>query len=335
MRNAKVVMKLLIFSTLFGFLSGCKPSPPKPSWPKSKKIAGKEHLMHVEALAVDEQYAFVVVGANLADQQEGKTGVRKVSLGDGNVTVFEKGDYFPAEGRDAVAVDDRYFYWTSTGKILRQLKTGGQIEVVTADSVGIGLDLAMDKERLYWANHSYEGPNMQPIKAIYSVKKNNGKTEIFVEGQYIPNNLIVDEKFLYWTSGNKILKKPTNGADVQTVYEVAEKENISGLRQDADTLYFSAGNSKHALYRLAKQGGEAAKLVDDIFSVAQFAVDDRDVYYFIARGFTETEICKVPKTGGAVAQVDTGSYAQGSLVVGITDIYFSDGFGLFSIAKNN
>ncbi len=329
------MMKLLIFATLFSIFSGCKQAPPAPSWTKSRKIVGKEYLQHVEAFAVDGQFAFVVVGANLADQQEGKTGVRKVSLADGRVTVFEKGDYFPAEGRDAVAIDDKYFYWTSTGKLLRQLKAGGPIETIAADSVGIGIDLAMDKERLYWSNHGYEGPNMQTVAPIFSVSKNGGKTESFIERQYLPNNLIVDDQFLYWTSGNKILKKAKSAGDVQTVFEVAEKDNISGLRQDEEALYFTAGTSKHALYRLSKAGGEAVKLTDNIFSVTQFAVDDTHVYYFIAYGFSGTDLCKVPKTGGAVVKIDSGTYAQGSLALGKTEIFFSDGFGLFSVAKGN
>ncbi len=335
MQNAKLVMKLLLISTLCGLFSGCIKLPSEPSWTKSRKIAGKEHLMHVEALAVDDQFAFVLVGANLADQQEGKTGVRKVSLADGSVTVFEKGDYFPAEGRDTVALDDKYFYWTSTGKILRQLKTGGAIEVIATDSVGMGIDLAMDKERLYWTNHGYYSKNMQTMAPIFSVSKNGGKTEIFSERQYVPNNLIVDDKFLYWVSANKILKKDKSAGDVQTVYEVEEKDNISGLRQDTDTLYFIAGTSKPTLYRLPKSGGEAQKLTDNIYSVTQFAVDESYVYYFIAQGFSSTDICKVPKTGGAVVKVDSGKYSQGSLVLGKTEIFFSDGFGLFSVAKEN
>ncbi len=122
---------------------------------------------------------------------------------------------------------------------------------------------------------------------------------------------------------------------MQTVYEVAEKDNLSGLRQDADSLYFTAGTSKHGLYRLPKQGGEAQKLTDNIYSVTQFAVDDTHVYYFTAWGFSNTEICKVPKTGGAVVKVDSGRYAQGSLVLGKSEIYFSDNFGLYSVAKDN
>jgi hypothetical protein len=335
MQNAMLVMKWLLISTLCGLFSGCIRLPPEPSWAKSRKIIGKEHLMHVEALAVDDQFAFVVVGANLADQQEGKTGVRKISLADGSVTVFEKGDYFPAEGRDTVALDDKYFYWTSTGKILRQLKTGGAIEVIATDSVGMGIDLAMDKERLYWTNHGYYSKNMQTLAPIFSVSKNGGKTEVFSERQYIPNNLIVDDKFLYWVSANKILKKDKRGGEIQAVYEVSEKDNISGLRQDADHLFFVAGTSKNTLYSVSKQGGEAQKLTDNIDSVTQFAVDETYVYYFIAYGFTSADICKVPKTGGAVVKVDSGKYAQGSLVVGKTEIFFSDGFGLFCVAKEN
>src|SRR5262245_46809895 len=120
-------------------LTGCKVLPKEPDWTKSKLLAGRaQKLSHISALIADERYVYVAMGGTIADQQEGKSGIRRIALDSGEVTVLESGDYLPAApGNKGLAVDEKYLYWSIVGGIVRIPKAGGKAEVVTANSAGI------------------------------------------------------------------------------------------------------------------------------------------------------------------------------------------------------
>ena len=104
-------------SILFALILGCGGNMMNsgPDWAKSKKIAGKEQrLSHISGLVVDNKFAYVSVGGNLADQSEGLSGIRKVSLENGEVTVIDDGKKdLPQSDYGGMAVDDKYFYWNA------------------------------------------------------------------------------------------------------------------------------------------------------------------------------------------------------------------------------
>jgi hypothetical protein len=85
MKKPNSILPLMILSAIF---LGCgELSKPTAKWTKARKIAGKEQkLSHVSELVVDDKFAYVTIGGTVADQNEGTSGLRKVSLDSGAVT---------------------------------------------------------------------------------------------------------------------------------------------------------------------------------------------------------------------------------------------------------
>src|SRR5205807_8199867 len=90
------------------------------------------------------------------------------------------------------------------------------------------------------------------------------------------------------------------------------QEGVDELAQDTENLYFGfrgAGQSRWALRRVSKQGGEPQTLVKT-YSLKPVVVDETNIYFFDEDGLTKDAFCRVSKQGGAVTRLDTG-YASG------------------------
>ena len=96
-------------SILLAMILGCGGLADGPDWAKSRKIAGKEQrLSHISGMVVDEKFAYVIMGGTIADQNEGNSGVRKVSLETGAVTMIDDGiKNMPQSDYGGMAVDDK------------------------------------------------------------------------------------------------------------------------------------------------------------------------------------------------------------------------------------
>jgi len=339
MKKDNCVISFLIASAvLVTLVLGCGGAiSSAPDWAKSKKIAGKEQkFSHISGLMVDDKFAYVSVGGNLADQQAGLSGIRKVSLEDGAVTVIDDGKInLPQSDYGGMAVDDKYFYWNSGGKISRCAKDGTTIETIATENVGIGLDLVVDNEKVYWANHGYYSPGQPSVaKPIFSVAKGGGKAEVFAADQMVPRSLVVDEKFVYWHTASALVKQAKSGGGVQEVYKVSDKEGLDQMSQDADNLYFGyrpAGDSRWALRKVAKSGGEPVTLVKQ-YSLKPVVIDDANIYFFDEETMNKDAICRVPKNGGDVSRLDTG-YSSGVIAQNKGAIFFAALDDILSIQK--
>ena len=326
-----------VLSTFFAVILGCGVAgTPAPQWTKAKKIAGKEQkLSHISSMVVDDKSAYVVMGGTVADQNEGTSGLRKVALDTGAVTVLDNGEKFPQSENDGMAVDEKYVYWNGSGKIWRIAKDGGQSEAIATDKVGIGIDMVIDNEKVYWTNHGYYSPGSPTTPSpVYFVPKNGGKTEIFADQQNIPHSLAIDEKFVYWVTPTSVLKKAKSGGDVQTIYQATDKEGVDELTQDAENLYFGfrgAGESRWDLREISKNGGEPTTLVKK-YSLKPVAVDDANIYFFNEDSLYLDALCKVSKNGGDVAKLDIG-YSSGVIAQSKTQVYFADLDAIYSIQK--
>lgn len=323
---------------ILGAVLGCNWSAKRPAaeWAKARKVAGKEQrLSHISGLAVDDRFAYVTTGGTVADQKEGASGLRKVALDSGAVLSLGGGDDVPQSDRGGLCADDKFVYWNAGGKILRTPKDGGAAETVAAENVGVGVDLAVDDGRVYWANHSYYTPGSPARPApIYAVSKGGGRPEIFADRQNVPHDILVDEKFVYWVTPTSILKQARTGGQPQVVYQAADGEGVDELAGDADSLYFGfrgAGGSRWALRKISKQGGEAQTLVKT-YSLKPVAVDDANVYFFDEDGLSAALLCKVPKRGGEVTCLDAG-YASGVISQGRAAVYFASLDDIYSFAK--
>ncbi|MBK7392963.1 MAG: hypothetical protein IPI64_06610 [Chloracidobacterium sp.] len=319
---------LLTGAILFLMALGCggTQSGPKPEWTKLKKIAGKEQgLSHVSGVVVDDKFAYTTIGGTVADANAGTNGLRKVPLDGGAVTMLDNGEKYPQAEQGGIAQDEKYVYWNSGGEIARIGKDNGKREAVATEFVGIGIDMVLDTERVYWANHGYYSSST-PIKPspIYSVAKSGGKAEIFVDGQMAPGNIVVDEKFVYWTTPSSIMKQAKTGGTPQVVLQASDKEGIDKLEQDGGDLYFGfrgAGESRWALRKISKAGGEP-QTIAKTFSLKQFVIDDENIYFFDEEGLSADVLCRVPKSGGEVTKLDTG-YASGVMTGGKTKVFLA------------
>jgi hypothetical protein len=323
---------------ILGAVLGCNWSARRPAaeWTKARKVAGKEQrLSHISGLAIDDRVAYVTMGGTVADQREGTSGLRKVALDSGAVTSLDDGENVPQSDQGGLSVDDKFIYWNAGGKILRVPKDGGKPEAVATENVGIGVDMAVDDERIYWADHGYYSPD-SPVRPspIYTVSKRGGKTEIFADRQNVPHSLLTDEKFVYWVTPTSILKQAKAGGQAQVIYQATDKEGVDELAEDADNLYFGfrgAGQSRWALRKISKQGGEPQTLVKT-YSLKPVAVDDANVYFFDEDGLTADLLCKVPKQGGEVTRLDSG-YASGVIAQDKSAVYFASLDDIYSFAK--
>lgn len=328
---------ILSIMTLLGMILGCgEATKPSADWTKSKKIAGKERkLSHVSGLVVDDKFAYVTTGGNLADQKEGLSGLRKVALDSGAVTVLDDGKNMPQSDYGGIAADEKFVYWNAGGSILRVSKDGGNPETVASENVGIGIDIAVDNKKVYWSNHGYYSPNV-PIKPrpIYVVSKQGGKTESFTGLQDIPGNIVADEKYVYWTTTTGIFKQAKSGGQAQVVYQATNEEGIDELAQDAENLYFgfrSAGNSRWALCKVSKNGGAPQTLVKT-FSLKAFAVDEANIYFFDEDSRNKDALCRISKNGGEVTRFDTG-YTSGVIAQSKALVYFAGLDDIYSFPK--
>src|SRR5436305_6799735 len=123
MKKLNSVLPLMILSAMF---LGCgELSKPAAEWTKARKIAGKEQkLSHVSGLVVDDKFAYVTIGGTIADQNEGTSGLRKVSLDSGAVTSPDNGENLPQSDSGGLCADEKFIYWNAGGNILRVSKDG-------------------------------------------------------------------------------------------------------------------------------------------------------------------------------------------------------------------
>lgn len=322
---------------LLGAILGCgQMTKPAPDWTKARKIAGREQkLSHVSAFVIDDRFAYATIGGNQADQNEGKSGLRRVALDTGEVTSLDDGSNLPQTDTGGVATDGKFIYWNGGGKILRVSRDGGAAETLASESVGTGSDIVVDNERVYWANHGYYSPNSPTRPSpVYVVSKQGGKPQIFADQQYVPHGLLLDDKFVYWVTPTSVLKQAKAGGQPQVLFQATDKEGVDVLEQDADNLYFgfrSAGNSRWAIRKISKNGGEA-QIVAPTFSLSPFVVDEVNIYFLDEHSLMKDDICRVSKNGGDVKRLDTG-YSTG--VFGQTNslIYFAGMDEVYSLPK--
>lgn len=329
---------MIAISLLLSAILGCGKFADRPvvEWTKAKKIAGKEQrLSHISGLIVDDKFAYVTIGGTVADDNEGTSGLRKVALDSGAVTTLGNTNDSAQTDRGGLAIDGKFIYWNAGGNISRVSKDGGKPEVVAPEHVGVGVDIAVDNEKVYWANHGYYSPNSPTRPSpIYAVSKQGGTAEIFADQQNIPHSLVVDDKYVYWLTPTSILKRAKAGGQTQVVYQATDKEGVDELAQDDENLYFGfrgAGESRWALRKVSKQGGEPQTLVKT-YSLKPVAVDETNVYFFDEDGLNADLFCKVSKNGGEVTKLDSG-YTSGVIAQSKTLVYFASLDDIYSFTK--
>ncbi|HSS19339.1 MAG TPA: hypothetical protein VLL54_04640 [Pyrinomonadaceae bacterium] len=330
---------LSFFSAVFLLLAailGCKSTPKQADWIKARKIAGNaQGLSHIAGIVVDDKFAYATIGGTVADEKAGTSGLRKIDLETGVVTNLDNGEKTPQSDQGGLALDEQFIYWSAAGSILRIPKDGGKPTVVASEHVGIGVDLAVDHEKVYWANHGYYSANSPTRPSpVFAVPKQGGPTEQFSTEQNIAHSLVADEKFVYWVTPSSIVKQAKVGGTAQVIYQASEKEGVDELAQDGDDLYFGfrgAGGSRWALRKISKLGGEPVTVVKR-YSLKPIAIADDNIYFFDEEGMSADVLCKIAKNGGEVTKLDRG-YASGVVSQDKQHVYIGAGDDIYAFPK--
>lgn len=317
---------LAAIAALFLIVLGCGQTSKEPQWSKGKVVAGKaQGLAHISNLVLDEKYAYVLIGGTVADSNEGTNGLRKVDLATGAVTILDDGKRMPQSEHGGLAADEKFLYWNAAGNILRIAKEGGTAEAVVTENVGIGIDIAVDNERIYWTNHGYYSPGKPAeSKPVYSAVKTGGRSEIFADQQMVPGSVVTDERFVFWRSVSGISKRSKAGGQIETVLSTNGNENVSEIVSDGDELYFAFradGDSRFSLRKVSKGGGETI-VIAKTMSAKPFVIDDVNIYFFDEASTFSDGLFKVEKRGGEVSRLDTG-YASGAIAQSKTTVFFA------------
>jgi sugar lactone lactonase YvrE len=193
-----------------------------------------------------------------------------------------------------IAVDDMAVYWSESGAIIRQLKSGGA-PIVLAKTKALAWHLALDEGYIYWAE-SDSGTVARAPKA-------GGPTEIIASGEAQPFAIAVDAATVYWTNllGNEIRRSPKNESLPQTL--IGETWDPTGLAVDAESVYSTNGLEGGEIGRIPKTGGAAVALSSNEGIPGSIAIDGADAYVWVNVDSTSGQIRRVAKAGGPTSVV--------------------------------
>lgn len=328
--SSKFRSTLLIVSALlilFAVLLGCKTTVKEPTWTKSKIIANK--LDHPSAMTVDDQFIYFVTGGTVASMNAGTNNVMKMPVEGGEPTVIFKGGDKYVPDFFVMINDDKYVYCIAGSTLFRLPKAGGEAEIFS-DKFGAAVEMVYDGENFY--SKTFAGENSPPAP-IYVTNKQSRETKPFTNPRQGANGLCIDDEFLYWVESEGIFKMPKRGGEISKIYTPPKGLRVTGLRMDADNFYFAQADSKGALMKLSKKGGEATQLAPSINTAMDFEIDDNNVYFVDNGNYGGPDyyLCKVPKNGGEAIKLDGGYLSQ--FTVGKNHIYFNDVVSIYSIPK--
>jgi hypothetical protein len=219
-----------------------------------------------------------------------------------------------------VVLDENFVYygdWGSRG-VYRVAKTGGTPQLLALFSCCVVTQMAADGDYVYVAarpqGDSIHNPDDRYIYSIYAIAKTGGAAVTLADGVWLPKQLAVDDRFVYWASLGTIIKDPQFASDGKI--ERVDKDGMnrvilaSGLSGptsvavDDSFVYFTesglaAGNSSSGVRRVPKDGGSVQQLYN---IVADMLVLNGDDLYLLAGNLStgKTTITQTAKIGGQV-----------------------------------
>jgi hypothetical protein len=178
--------------------------------------------------------------------------------------------------------------------------------------------MVVDADQVYVAARPHgdaiHTPNDKWIYNIYAIAKNSGAVVTLAEGVWLPEQLAVDDRFIYWTSYGTVIKDPQFASDgkIERVNKdgtgrMTLASGLSGPTSvvvDDAFVYFTesglaAGNKSSGARRVAKEGGSVQRLYD--LPVDVLALNGDDLYLLVGNTDTgKTTITQTAKNGGQV-----------------------------------
>ncbi|HYX28859.1 MAG TPA: hypothetical protein VE863_09840 [Pyrinomonadaceae bacterium] len=306
--------------------------PKAPSWSKAKVLVDRED--HPSKIISDGESVYFVTGGTIASQHEGTNNIKRISLKDGSVSVLVKGGELIPD--PALAIDEKYVYWSDGGNIFRVAKSGGASEKIIPNAPKPD-EMVMDRVNIYWLIWGGEG---SPPEPLMFASKTSGEPKPLTPEYLGASGIAIDNDFIYWMTGDGIKKIAKSGGDVAEVYHNSTKWPSLGLRIDANSFYFcqmsSGGHS--ALMKLSRNTNELTQLAPSINDTFNFVIDESNVYYFDnVKGqgsFGPVALMKVANSGGTPAEIDRGEAGWVKyLAVDAKQVYFTDISKVYAIGK--
>jgi hypothetical protein len=194
-----------------------------------------------------------------------------------------------------LAVDDATVYWAEGSSIMRAAKKGGgPMRIASGQNLGPPWStdcIAVDGTRVYWSVDDLQG-------AIRAAPKTGGAITLVVKGIHHAQGVHVDDKSVYWVSGDKIMAAPKGGG---TFVQLAQASGrIGAIALDDKYVYFTtSGEANGSVTRVAKDGSTRTILASGQAEPSRIAVDGESVFWACygtsASSFQDGNISKIDK----------------------------------------
>jgi hypothetical protein len=128
-----------------------------------------------------------------------------------------------------------------------------------------------------------------------------------------------DDSGVYFQHGDKLAVLRPGASSEESLADVAG--HVVVLVLDAAAIYVSTQGVNPSIYRVAKVGGSATRIVDSEITPLRLAVDDVHLY------FTDTEgglVVRVPKNGGPAETVAQGQQRPVAIAVDESNVYWTN-----------
>ena len=292
-------------------------------WVRAARLAqGVDHPLGV---AVQGDFVYFTAGGFA----RAKNAVLRVSALGGSVDTLALLDMQPS---GPLTVDAEHVYFTSEqgNSVLRVATTGGPVALLT--HAPAPTQLAMDQTHVYFVSFARQ----EPGGAVARVAKSGGTAEILASGHIGLDNVVVDDRDVYFRSNSGLWRVPKRGGPAQSLWTRTPTQNALRLVADSTHLYFlieQPGTGKYSLARLAKGGGEPEVIGPVVNANARLSLSETHVYFFRQASLTHDLLAKVAKAGGEPETVDGAGHSTGYLAVAGGDVYFTDVNTVYRVAK--
>ncbi len=292
-------------------------------WVRAARLA--QGIDHPLGVALSGDYVYFTAGGFA----RAKNAVFRVPAHGGPIEMLASLDVYPTGD---LAVDQDHVYFTSEqgNVVLRVAKTGGATSIVA--QVPAPTQLAVDQTHVYFVSFVRQ----EPGGLVQRVPKLGGPPEVLASGHLGLDNLVVDERDVYFRSNSGLWRVPKQGGPAQSLWTRRPTQNALRLAGDTTHLYFlleRPGSGKYSLARLSKSGGEPEIIGPVVNANARLALSETHVYFFRQASLTQDLLAKVAKAGGEPETVDGSGHSTGYLAVAGGDVYFSDINTVYRVAK--
>jgi hypothetical protein len=218
----------------------------------------------------------------------------------------------------ALDVDSVFYGDGASHGVYRVAKTGGTPQLLALFPCCVVTQMVVDLDNVYVTvrpiGDAIHTPTDAYLYTIYAIAKRNGAVVTLAEGVWLPKQLAVDDRYVYWASYGTVIKSPEFASDgrIERINKdgtgrVTLASGLSGptsVAADDAFVYFAEsglahGNSSSGARRVPKEGGSVQRLYDR--SVDLLALNGDDLYLISGNTSTgKTTISQTAKNGSQV-----------------------------------